>query len=128
MAKIVRYSVLEEEHIGDNVFLCHRPYPFGNPFIVKDKKSKFKGLVKVNDLTECLNMYSMYFDRCIESDERFMKEWERLLNAFNNFDIIYLGCYCTLDKPCHTDIIKRKIEQHFIKEKIQEIIKNKKII
>lgn len=124
MAKIIRFCVMEEEHYGENVFLCHRPFVFGNPYIV-DKTSRFKGLVKCESLEECLNLYSLYFDKSIKENPDFAKEWEKLIEAYNTFDEIYLGCYCRLDKPCHTDIIAQKLQQHITKEIIQNYYKQK---
>lgn len=125
MAKIIRFCVLEEEHNGENVFLCHRPYAFGNPFIV-NKTSKFKGLIKVSSLEECLELYDKYFDKSIVENPDFKKEWEKLIEAYNKFEIVYLGCYCPLNKRCHTDIIKDKLERYILKEKVKKLIKNKK--
>ena len=125
MTKIIRFCVMEEEHYGENVFLCHRPYVFGNPYIV-DKTSKFKGLVRCSSLEECLKLYSLYFDKSIEENPDFKKEWEKLIEAYNKFDEIYLGCYCRLDKPCHTDIIVQKLQQYITKETVKKILQNKR--
>lgn len=125
MSKIVRYCVLEEEHTGENAFLCHRPYTFGNPFIT-DKKSKFKGLIKCKTLEECLGMYDIYFDKMLETDPEFKAEFNRLVEAYYKYDVVYLGCYCQLNKRCHTDIIKEKLEKYVTKELIQKLIKERK--
>lgn len=126
MATVIRYCVLEEEHIGENVFICHRPFPFGNPFIIGNKKSRFKGLICVDTLDECLDLYDKYFDRSISENEVFKKEWERLIEACEKYDTVYLGCYCPLNKKCHTDIIKNKISRFFVKKHIQNLLSSKK--
>lgn len=125
MAKIIRYCVLEEEHCGENVFLCHRPYVFGNPFIF-DKNSKFKNLVKTSSLEECLHFYDLYFDKSVNENPEFKKEFEKLIDAYFKYDEVYLGCYCKLDKPCHTDIIANKVQQYLTKKAIEDIIKKRK--
>lgn len=112
---------MEEEHIGDNVFRVHRPYPFGNPYIV-DKQSKFKDVVKVKTLEECLDLYDKYFDKAIVEVNSIKEEWEKLLNAYDNFDVVYIGCYCALNKKCHGDIIIKKVKQYALKRSIRKLI------
>ena len=122
MAKLLRFCVLEEEHNGENVFKCHRPFIFGNPYIF-DKNSKFKGLIKTSSLEECLDLYGKYFDKSLELNDEFREEWERLLDACKKYDVVYIGCYCPLNKPCHTDYIIKKAEQTLLKEHIQSLLK-----
>lgn len=122
MAKLIRYNVMEEEHIGDNVFKVHRPYPFGNPYVV-DKQSKFKDVIKVKTLDECLDLYSKYFDNAIVEIPAVKTEWERLIKAYDTFDVVYIGCYCHLDKKCHGDVIIKKVKQYALKRALQNMMK-----
>lgn len=124
--KIIRYCVLEEEHNGDNVFKVHRPFPLGNPYThIKNKETK--ALVKVSTRQEAINLYGPYFDKMLKYDEDFKKEFERMVDAYYNFDEIYIGCYCKLNETCHSDIIIKKIQQYVTKKHIEELLKDKKL-
>lgn len=124
MAKIIRFCVMEEEHNGENVFLVHRPYVFGNPYThIKNKETK--ALIKVSSREEAIKLYEPYFDKMLKVDTNFKKEWERLINAYYNFDIIYIGCYCKLNETCHSDIIIKKLQQYITKQHIAQILKKK---
>lgn len=121
---IKRFCVLEEEHFGDNVFLVHRPHIFGNPYThIKNKETK--ALVVVKDREEAIKLYEPYFDKMIQCDENFKKEWEKLINAYYNFKDIYIGCYCTLKETCHADIIIKKLNQFILKEHLKKLKKLK---
>ena len=125
MAVIKRFCVLEEEHNGDNVFLIHRPYIFGNPYThIKNKETK--ALVTVKDREEAIRLYEPYFDKMLEYDENFKKEWEKLVNAYHNYDEIYIGCYCSLKETCHANIIIKKLNQYILKEYLKKLKNNKK--
>ena len=122
MAKFIRYCVLEEEHFGENVFRVHRPFPLGNPFThIKNKETK--ALVKVKTREEAISLYEPYLNKMLEHDETIQKEWQKIKDAFDKFDEIYIGCYCRLNQSCHGDIIIKKMRQEIIKERLKEIIK-----
>lgn len=120
MAKVIRYSVKNETHEGDNVFLIHRPFVFSNPFThIKDKKTKAKYVVASRD--EAINLYKDYFDKMIELSPKFKEEWDKLYDAYKTFDEIYLGCYCGINERCHGDILVDKLKQRSIKDMLQQI-------
>jgi hypothetical protein len=120
MAKVIRYSVKNETHEGDNVFLIHRPFVFSNPFThIKDKKTKAKYVVASRD--EAINLYKDYFDKMIELSPKFKEEWDKLYDAYKTFDKIYLGCYCGINERCHGDILVDKLKQRSIKDMLQQI-------
>ena len=121
MAKIIRYCVLEEDHYGKNVFKIHRPSIFGNPYThIKNKKTK--ALVTVDSREEAIELYDPYFDTMMEQNEEFRKAFEELIAAYDKYDVIYLGCYCTPEQSCHGDVIIKKINQFVIKRHIDKII------
>lgn len=125
MPKLVRYCVLEEEHTGENVFLVHRPFVFGNPYThIKNKETK--ALIKVATRDEAINLYEPYFDKMLKVDDNFKKEWERLIEAYHKFDTIYIGCYCKMNETCHSDIIIKKLNQYITKEHVAQLLKKKK--
>lgn len=120
MAKVIRYSVKNETHEGDNVFLIHRPFVFSNPFThIKDKKTKAKCVVASRD--EAINLYKDYFDKMIELSPKFKEEWDKLYDAYKTYDEIYLGCYCGINERCHGDILVDKLKQRSIKDMLQQI-------
>lgn len=130
MAKIVRYCKLNEEHHGDNCFDVSRPNIFGNPYThIKSKSTLAQVVVKNRD--EAIDLYSEYFERVLkdESDfgKQFREEWEKMYQAYNKYDTLYLGCYCHLDERCHADIIAQKLMQRSMKEKIANVYSQRNI-
>jgi len=126
MAKIIRYCKLDEEHIGDNVFDISRPNIFGNPYThIKNKKTK--ALIKVKNREEAIRLYSDYFDNMMELEgcigDRFRAEFDRMYDVYKNQEVLYIGCYCKTDESCHGDIIKKKLIQRSMKEKLAKIKK-----
>lgn len=128
MAKVIRYCKMEEERSGDNVFDVSRPNVFGNPYThIKNKETLAS--VKVSSRDEAIDLYSDYFDRMLKDEsefgDKFREEWDRMYEAYKTFDVIYIGCYCKLDERCHGDIIRGKLIQRSMKEKIEEIKKSR---
>ena len=50
------------------------------------------------------------------------KAFEELIAAYDKYDVIYLGCYCTPEQSCHGDVIIKKINQFVVKRHIDKII------
>ena len=120
MSKIVRFCKLTEGHSGPNVFDISRPNIFGNPYThIKSKETLAQ--VKVKSRDEAIDMYGPYFDRMLETDEEFRKEFDRMYEAYHTFDVIYIGCYCKPDERCHGDVIRQKLIQRSMKEKLSKI-------
>lgn len=122
MAKVIRYCVRNETHNGDNVFLIHRPFVFSNPFThIKDKKTKAKYVVSSRE--EAIDLYDEYFDTMVVTSPKFKEEWDKLYEAYKNYDEIYIGCYCAPNEHCHGDVIIEKLKRRSIKEMLQNIKK-----
>lgn len=120
MAKVIRYCIKNESHNGDNNFLIHRPYIFSNPFThIKDKKTKAKYVVSTRE--EAIEMYGDYFDVMIETSPKFKEEWDKLYEAYKTFDVIYIGCYCSLSESCHGDVIIEKLKRRSIKDMMEKL-------
>lgn len=120
MAKIVRYCKLEEEHMGDNCFDISRPNPLGNPYThIKSKKTLATYVVKTRE--DAISLYDIYFDEMLKNSDIFVKEWDRLYNAYKTYDTIYLGCFCKKNEECHGDIIAKKLKQRMMKEMVEKI-------
>lgn len=124
MAKIVRYCVNKETHVGDNVFLIHRPFIFSNPFThIKNKKTKAKYVVATRD--EAIDLYNDYFDEMLIYSKNFKEEFDKMYEAYKKYDTIYLGCYCSGNENCHGDVIGEKLKKRSIKDMIQTIRKER---
>lgn len=126
MSKIIRYCKLKEDHIGDNVFDISRPNIFGNPFThIKNKETLASVKVKTRD--EAISAYEPYFEAMLNDDskagELFRQEWDRMFEAYKTYDVIYLGCFCAEDESCHGDVIKRKLIQRSMQEKLKNLKK-----
>ena len=126
MARAIRYSKLEEEHIGDNCFDISRPNVFGNPYThIKSKKTK--ALVIVKSREEAIRLYDAYFDKMVLINDRFKEAWDKMYDAYVNNEEIYIGCYCHLTKSCHGDIIIKKLRQRAIREELDKMRNNPSI-
>lgn len=130
MSKIIRYCKTKEEHSGDNSFDICRPYIFGNPYThIKDRDTLASIKVKTRD--EAIKAYDAYFDAMLkdetEAGDRFREEWDKMFEAYKTYDVIYLGCFCHEDESCHGDIIKKKLLQRSMKEKLNSLKNTKKV-
>lgn len=122
---IKRFNVIEEEYFGDNVYLIHRPFILSNPYThIKDKQTK--ALYVVSSRDEAIEKYSHYFDIMYGKNIKFTEIIDEIYTKYKNGEDILLGCYCSLKESCHADIIIKKLQGRFIKEKITEAKKNKK--
>ncbi len=63
---------------------------FGNPF--PTKRSKFER--KVYSLEESLRKYREYFEKKLENDPAFKREFEKLLMVLRRNKKIELNCFC----------------------------------
>ena len=120
MAKVIRYSIKNETHTGENNFLIHRPFIFSNPFThIKDKKTKAKYVASSRE--EAIDLYKDYFDTMLMTSPKFKEEWDKMYEAYKTFDEIYIGCYCSTTEPCHGDFIIEKLKRRSIKEMMEQI-------
>lgn len=130
MGKIIRYCKLNEERFGENVFDVSRPNIFGNPYTHIGNRKTLAD-VKVSTRDEAIDLYSDYFDEMLKDEtaagEIFRKEWDRMYEAYKTFDEIYLGCYCQLDERCHSDIIRKKLIQRSMKEKLSQLKRDRNV-
>ena len=125
MARAERLCKTENDATGDNVFDVSRPSILSNPFThIKDKKTLAKRVVK--DKNTALELYEEYFNRMVDSDEAFRKEFDRIYEAYKKYDIIYLKCYCPLDERCHADFIIKQLSRRLVKSKIEEVLESRR--
>lgn len=124
MSRVIRYCKLEEEHSGENSFDISRPNPLGNPYThIKSKKTLATYVVKNRD--EAIALYSDYFDYMLRISPKFRDAWDKLYEAYQKYDIIYIGCYCHRNENCHGDIIIKKLKQRAMKEMIDKLKKER---
>lgn len=122
MAEIKRYCMSMEDHYGENAFEVCRPNIMGNPFTHLPKsKTKFKNLIKVKTRDEAVDLYEPYFDSMLRTNEAFRKEFDRMFEAYLNYETVYIGCFCQKGEKCHGDIIAKKLKQRAIKYMLQKL-------
>lgn len=97
----------------------------GNPFThIKDKKTKAE--IVVGSIEEAIDKYKIYFEKSLELNEEFRKEFERMIDACMTYDTVWIGCYCpTETKMCHGEYIIERLEQECRKRMIQNLLKDK---
>lgn len=117
------YNKLKEDYSNTGKsYPIYRGTVLGNPYThIKNKNTK--ALFIVENKEDALKMYSKYFDIMYGSNVRFTKAIDILYEKYKNGEDIYLECYCS-PKPCHGEIIKQKLMQRLIKEKIISNEKN----
>ena len=122
MSEIKRYCKLSEEHYGDNCFDVSRPNIMGNPYThIKNKQTK--ALIKVATRDEAIARYGRYFENMLKSDDIFRNEFERMVEACMNYDIVYIGCFCRLDEKCHGDYIVKRLRRECTKRMLNKLLK-----
>lgn len=118
------FNVNDEEYFGDNVYLIHRPYILSNPYThIKEKQTK--AMFVVNSREESIERYSVYFDIMYGKNIKFTKMFDEIYDKYRKGEDIFLGCYC-YPKPCHGEVLIKKLQQKLLKEKFAEVKKMKK--
>lgn len=92
--------------------------PLCNPYTHAGKRSN---LAKLTFPTrkQCLEAYELYFNAMYGKDDEFTNAFDKIYEKYKEGKDIYLQCFCH-PKPCHGDIIARKLQQKLIKEKMLE--------
>ena len=89
----------------------------GNPYTYLEKKTL--ATYKCKSLEEALNGYNMYFDSMYGNNIAFTKIIDEIYEKYKNGEDVFLGCWCDNEEKCHGGIIKKKLQQRLIKEKIK---------
>ena len=125
------YNRKIETHEGDNNYRIFRGFLLGNPYThLRDRETK--AMYIVNNREEAVNKYSHYFDIMYQSNLDFRDVVDEMYEKYKNGEDIYLECYCKKylstdmtphkdEVSCHGDIIKQKLEQRLLKEKISQL-------
>lgn len=80
-----------------NAVYVGRPTKWGNPFKVTSFSSKIRGM----DRELAINAYEGWLRQKLIEDPHF-------LDALKGKD---LACWCTLDKPCHVDVLLKILKE-----------------
>ena len=119
---IIVYNIRTEEPIEPcSVFYIGRGSVLGNPY-THLPVDKTLAIHQVATREESIELYDAYFDKMYAEDEKYRKAIDEIYEKYKSGETVYLGCYCK-PLPCHGDIIKKKLEQRLIREKINKIKK-----
>lgn len=128
------YNREKEMFDGENNYRIYRPYLLGNPYThIRNRETK--AMYIVGSREEAVQKYSHYFDVMYQTNLDFRDVVDEMYEKYKNGEDIYLECYCKKylckdrtphndEISCHGDIIKSKLEQRLLKEKITNL-KNK---
>ena len=96
----------------------------GNPYTHLDVE-KTTAFYQCKDRDEAINSYDTYFDAKYGHNKEFTQAIDEIYEKYKKGEEIYLGCWCSDENKCHGGIIKKKLEQRLIKEKLKERNANK---
>lgn len=116
-------SNIEDHTEHKNNYPIYRPYQLSNPYTWNGKKSSLAKL-SFETKKEALDTYRIYFRKMYEMDKYFKEEVDEIYEKYKNGETIYLQCFCG-DGDCHGNIIRDELQQRLIKEKFNEIKKEK---
>lgn len=106
----------EDYSMLDNNYPIYRGASIlGNPYThlpVKDTKAMFQCKTR----EEAIEKYDKYFDLMYGRNVEFTKVVDEMYEKYKNGEDLFLECYCK-PQPCHGDIIAKKLQERFIKEK-----------
>lgn len=130
MAIIVYNRAVEDHSNNPNNYPIYRGKSvLGNPFTHK-QLSKTLAIYQVRDREEAIARYDSYFDFQYQNNEEFKKVVDEIYEKYKNGEDIYLECYCGKGKNgvknCHGEVIEEKIKKRLLKEKMEQIKKEKK--
>ena len=122
MGKIIVYNSHNEDHTSEpNNFYIGRSEsgnPLGNPFTFNGVRTSIAKL-SFKTREESIEAFRRYFKEMYGKDEEITKAFDEIYEHYKNGEDIYLQCFCK-PLPCHGDIIAKKLQQRFIKEKYKE--------
>ena len=108
----------EDYSMLDNNYPIYRGVSIlGNPYThlpVKDTKAMFQCKTR----EEAIEKYDKYFDIMYGNNIEFTKIIDEMYEKYKNGEDLFLECYCK-PQPCHGDIIAKKLQEMFIKEKFK---------
>lgn len=123
---IIVYNRANEDHsLNPNNYPIYRGGSvLGNPYTDKPLERTL-AVFKVKNREDAIEKYSTYFDTQYGHNKEFTAVVDEIYEKYKRGEIVYLECYCK-PKPCHGDVIVRKLEERRLKEKIKEYNELKK--
>ena len=85
-----------------------------NPFTFNGKRSNIAKL-SFRTRAEALEAYKLYFDRMIETNEEFKRDFDAIYEKYRDGEDVYLQCFCH-PQPCHGDYIAEKLQERLLNE------------
>lgn len=123
---ITVYSRLKEDYSNhpNNYPIFRGKSVLGNPYTHKSLSGSL-AIYHVNSREEAIQRYDSYFDLQYANNYDFRKVVDEIYEKYKNGEDVYLECYC---KPldCHGDVIANKLKKRLLKEKMEQIKKEKK--
>lgn len=118
---IIVYNRMDEDHTDSkyNYPIFRGKSILGNPYTEK-KLSSTLAVYQVRNRDEAIQRYESYFDFQYENNITFRNLIDEIYEIYKSGENVYLECYCH-PKPCHGDIIAKKLQKRLLKEKIQEV-------
>ena len=127
MGKIIVYNCKEEDHTQEpNNFYIGRSKignPLGNPFGVYGKRPSLAKMTFPTRL-QAIEAYRSYFKSAYGVDAALTAAFDEIYEHYKNGEDIYLQCFCK-PLPCHGDILAEELQKRLVKEKMDELKKNK---
>ena len=90
-----------------------------NPYTHLDL-NKTIALYKCSSREEAVKNYEIYFDAMYGSNIEFTKIIDEIYEKYKNGEEVFLGCWCDQNKPCHGQVIAKKLQERLIKEKLKK--------
>ena len=119
MAIIVYNRSVEDHSLNPNNYPIYRGGScLANPYTHLPVQST-KALFQAKSRDEAIAKYSDYFDTQYGRNKEFTKVIDEIYEKYKQGETIYLECYCH-PLPCHGDIIKEKLQQRLLREKITQ--------
>ena len=109
----------EDYSMLDNNYPIYRGVSIlGNPYThlpVKDTKAMYQCKTR----EEAIEKYDKYFDIMYGGNAEFTRVVDEMYEKYKNGENLFLECCCK-PQPCHGDIIAKKLQERFIREKFRE--------
>lgn len=124
---IIVYNRTKEDHSGseNNYPIFRGKSVLGNPYTHKSLSGSL-AIYHVNSREEAIQRYDSYFDLQYANNYDFRKVVDEIYEKYKKGEDVYLECYCDGEDNCHGGVIKRKLQKRLLKEKMEQIKKEKK--
>lgn len=126
---------IEDYTDNENDFYIGYGSPLCNPYSLNTKHKSYVFTVKSHN--ESMRKFSDYYDLMYGSNIQFTNSIDAIYEKYKNGQDVYLGCFCKKysikdrknhedECVCHGDIIKEKLQQRLVAEKLKGIMNSNK--